>query len=112
MASKWGFILSLMLMIQLLLITGDIAIIQARHSQLQSFATTMSQRISLEGGLFPTHQDWAYSEGLILTCIASCNPQFGDTLTFKLELTITPIILSKDPMTIRIIRHSVIGIYY
>ncbi len=112
MASKWGMILSLILVIQLLLITGDIAIIQARHSHLQSFATTMAQRISLEGGLFPSHQTWASTEGLTLTCMAYCQPQFGDTLSFKLETIVNPLILSNDPITMAIVRHSVIGIYY
>ena len=112
MASKWGFILSLMFVIQLLLITGDLAIIQARHSHLQSFATTLGQRISLEGGLFQSHQTWATSEGLSLSCIANCQPKFGDTLSFKLEVMVDPLILSNDPLTLAIVRHTVIGIYY
>ncbi len=112
MASKWGMILSLIFVIQLLLITGDIAIIQAKHSHLQSFATTIGQRISLEGGLFTSHQTWAKTEGLTLTCIALCQPQFGDTLSFKLEVMVYPLILSNDPITLAIVRHTVIGIYY
>lgn len=112
MASKWGMILSLIFVIQLLLITGDIAIIQAKQSHLQSFATTLGQRISLEGGLFPSHQTWANSEGLTLTCLAQCQPQFGDTLSFRLEVIVNPLILSNDPLTLAIVRHTVIGIYY
>lgn len=112
MASKWGMILSLIFVIQLLLITGDIAIIQAKHSHLQSFATTVGQRISLEGGLFSSHQTWARSEGLKLTCVLMCQPQFGDTLTFKLEVVVDPLILSNGPITLAIVRHTVIGIYY
>jgi len=112
MASKWGLILSLMFVIQLLLITGDIAIIQAKHSQMQSFATTLGQRISLEGGLLPSHQTWATAEGLWLSCIANCSPQFGDTLTFKLAVMVDPLILSDEPITLAIVRHTVIGIYY
>lgn len=112
MASKWGMILSLIFVFQLLLMTGDLALIQARQAHLQSFATTLAQRISLEGGLFPSHVQWAASEALTLVCVAQCQPQFGDTLSFELATTFTPMIISNDPMTLRIVRHAIIGIYY
>jgi hypothetical protein len=112
MASKLGFILSLIFVIQLLLMTGDIAIIQAKQTQLQAFATTIGQRISLEGGLNQTMVDWATDEGFFLTCLSNCQPQFGDTLTYRLEVVVTPLIISNNPMSLRIVRHAVIGIYY
>jgi hypothetical protein len=112
MASKLGFIISLIFVIQLLLMTGDIAIIQAKQTQLQAFAMTMGQRISLEGGINQTMVDWATEEGFYLTCIRNCQPQFGDTLTYQLELVMTPMIISNNPMSLRIVRHAVIGIYY
>lgn len=112
MASKWGFILSLIFVIQLLLMTGDIAVIQAKQTQLQSFATTIGQRISLEGGLHQTLVLWAEQQGFQLSCVSNCQPQFGDTLTFQLETGVTPLIISNNPMSLRIVRHAVIGIYY
>ena len=112
MASKLGFILSLIFVIQLLLMTGDIAIIQAKQTQLQAFATTIGQRISLEGGLNQTMVDWATDEGFTLSCLRQCQPQFGDTLTYQLEVVLTPLIISNNPMSLRIVRHAVIGIYY
>jgi hypothetical protein len=112
MASKWGFILSLIFVIQLLLMTGDIAVIQAKQTQLQSFATTIGQRISLEGGLNQTLVDWADQQGFQLSCVSNCQPQFGDTLTYQLETAFTPLIISNNPMSLRIVRHAVIGIYY
>ncbi len=112
MASKLGFILSLIFVIQLLLMTGDIAIIQAKQTQLQAFATTIGQRISLEGGLHQTMVDWATDEGFSLVCLRNCQPQFGDTLTYQLETGFTPLIISNNPMSLRIVRHAVIGIYY
>jgi hypothetical protein len=112
MASKWGMILSLIFVFQLLLMTGDLALIQARQAHLQAFATTLAQRIALEGNLLPSHVQWAEGEGLTLSCVATCQPQFGDTLSFSLATTFTPMIISDEPMTLRIVRHTVIGIYY
>jgi hypothetical protein len=56
--------------------------------------------------------DWATDEGFFLTCLSNCQPQFGDTLTYRLEVVVTPLIISNNPMSLRIVRHAVIGIYY
>jgi hypothetical protein len=112
MASKWGFMLSIIFVIQLLLMTGDIAMIQTKQSQLQAFATTIGQRISLAGGLSQSLIQWSSEQGFALICMANCQPQFGDTLTFRLDVTYTPLIMSNEPMNLNVIRHTVIGIYY
>jgi hypothetical protein len=112
MGTKWAFILSLVFVIQLLLMTGDLVMMQVRQSQLQAFATTIGQRISLEGGLFPYLVDWAGGQGYALTCLAGCQPQFGDTLTYQLTQTFDPFIISNELVTIRIVRYAIIGLYY
>jgi hypothetical protein len=112
MGYKWSFLLSLIFVIQLLLMTGDIAIIQMKQTQLQAFATTIGQRISREGQFNETLVSWAATSGYELDCLANCQPQFGDTLTYRLQMVHAPIIISDQPMALTVIRHAVIGVYY
>jgi hypothetical protein len=112
MATKWSLLLSLVFVMQLLLMTGDIATMQVYQSQMQAFATTIGQRISLEGGMHLSLVTWASSSGYDLTCLANCQPQFGDTLTYQVAQSFDPLIISSEPITLRIIRHTIIGFYY
>jgi hypothetical protein len=112
MGHKMSLILSLMFVMQLLLMTGDIAMMQVRQSQMLAFATTIGQRISLEGGLHTNLTTWASTFGYTLTCLNNCQPMFGDTLTYQLTQAYDPLIISNETLTIRIVRHAIIGLYY
>jgi hypothetical protein len=112
MAYKWSFLLSLIFVIQLLLMTGDIAIIQMKQTQLQAFATTIGQRISREGRMDTSLVTWAAEAGYDLDCLVNCQPQFGDTMTYQLQVMYVPLIISNQTMTLTVIRHAVIGTYY
>ena len=112
MANKWSFLLSLIFVIQLLLMTGDLATVQVYQTQMQAFATTVGQRISLEGGMTPAVMNWANATGYTLECLQQCQPQFGDTLTYQVSRSFDPLIISDTPLTLRIVRHAVIGMYY
>jgi hypothetical protein len=40
-----------------------------------------------------------------------CSPRLGDVLTFRLEKTIDPFIISEDTIQLSVIYHAVIGFY-
>jgi hypothetical protein len=112
MAYKWSMLLSLIFVFQLLLMSGDIATTQVIHGHLQALSTQVSQSISLSGRITPELEQWVQAKDVNLVCISLCNPLFGDTLTFTLSQTYTPLIMSNQPMQISVTRYAVIGLYY
>lgn len=112
MAHKVATLLSLIFVFQLLLLMGDMISVQVLHTEMQSFATTVTHEVSLRGRLDQPLIDRAMSKGYDLVCLATCFPQFGDTLTYSLTLTYSPLILSNEPMELNLIRYVVIGVYY
>lgn len=112
MAYKWSMLLSLVFVFQLLLMSGDIATTQVIHGHLQALATQVSQSISLSGRITVELEQWVEAKDINLTCISSCTPLFGDTLTFTLSQMYTPLIMSNHPMQISVTRYAVIGLYY
>ena len=111
MAYKWSMLLSLIFVIQLLLITGDIAAVQVVQTHLHATATVISHQIALTGRLSEAIVVWVEEQGLTITCLQQCNPRFGDTLTYRLSQAFDPLILSPTPITITVVRHAVIGLY-
>lgn len=112
MAYKWSMLLSLIFVFQLLLMSGDIATTQVMHGHMMSVATTVSHDISLKGSITPELNQWVQSKEMIMTCLSGCNPLFGDTLTFQLTQTFTPLIMSNQPIEVSVIRYAIIGLYY
>jgi hypothetical protein len=112
MAYKWSMLLSLIFVFQLLLMSGDIATTQVIHGHMMAVATKVSQDISLKGSIQVELTQWVESKNMTITCLSVCNPLFGDTLTFQLTQTFTPLIMSNQPIEVSVIRYAIIGLYY
>jgi hypothetical protein len=112
MGHKLAQVLSLIFVFQLLLMIGDVTAIQVIQANMQSLATTLVHEIALKGRMDETMEQRVESNGYTLRCLAMCQPQFGDTLTFEIQTTYDPLILSDQPLAISIIRYAVVGVYY
>lgn len=112
MAYKWSMLLSLIFVFQLLLMSGDIATTQVIHGHMMAVATQISHDISLKGSIQPELLGWVESKQMTMTCLSGCSPLFGDTLTFQLTQTFTPLIISNQPIEVSVIRYAIIGLYY
>jgi hypothetical protein len=112
MAHKIASLFSFIFVIQLLLLIGDMSAIQVIQTNMLSFATTVSHEVALRGRLDEAIVARASTNGYTLECVATCFPQFGDTLTYSLTITYSPLIISKDPLPLVLTRYVVIGVYY
>jgi hypothetical protein len=112
MAHKIASLFSFIFVIQLLLLMGDMSAIQVIQTDMLSLATTISHDIALRGRLDQSVVARANGKGYTLVCVHTCFPQFGDTLTYTLTITYSPLIISNDPLPLSITRYVVIGVYY
>jgi|LakMenE01Jun11ns_1017448.scaffolds.fasta_scaffold9859234_3 hypothetical protein len=111
MAYKTSFILSLIFVIQLLLLIGDLLMIQVAHARLDAIGLAASALISRQGGINEEIVSFTEQQSTTLTCLSMCSPRLGDVLTFRLEKTIDPFIISEDTIQLSVIYHAVIGFY-
>lgn len=111
MAYKTSFILSLIFVIQLLLLIGDLVMIQVTHARMDAIGLATSSLISRQGGINEDIEAFAQSQSTTLTCLSMCSPRLGDVLTFQLEKTIDPFVISQDLIQLRVVYHAVIGYY-
>lgn len=111
MSYKFGFILSLFFVIQILMLGGDIYALQLVHSHLDALGQTAAFRISQAGRIDEATRDWLTSKNVTVTCHLNCTPRFGDVLEFSLETTYDPLIISSETMTVSVMRSAVIGYY-
>jgi hypothetical protein len=111
MAYKTSFILSLIFVIQLLLLIGDLVMIQVTHARLDAIGLATSSLISRQGGINEDIVAFTEGQSTTLTCLSMCTPRLGDVLTFQLEKELDPFIISHESIQLRIIYHAVIGYY-
>jgi hypothetical protein len=108
---KFAFILSLLFVVQILILGGDIFALQVVYTNLDALGQTTSFRIAQAGRIDEATTMWLLSKNTVITCLQNCTPRFGDTLEFKLETTYDPLIISSETMTISVTRSAVIGYY-
>lgn len=111
MGSKLAFLLSLVFVIQVLLMGGDIFSAQLIHSEIDALAMTAAMRIAKEGGISDGLSDYVHSFNAEIDCLSACSPSFGETLTFRIYRTYQPIVIADQPIEISVKRSTVIGYY-
>ncbi len=112
MGSNIGFMLSLVFVVQVLLLSGDLVSIQAIYGHLDALSLSVNQMISRQGGITPRIEQYVETQEVEIYCIPEmCSTQFGETYEYKLVKTFTPLIMSKDEMKITIKRSVIIGYF-
>lgn len=112
MAYKTSFILSLIFVIQLLLIIGDVFTIQVLHARLDALALTAGYWISQRGAITEDLLSFLDDRGATFTCVSHCQPTFGQTVEFTLSRMYDPLIISDSAMMLVVTHYSVVGYYY
>lgn len=111
MASKLGFLLSLVFVLQVLLFGGDMLSVQLIHSNLDAWSMTLAERISMSGRLDAELLNQISDEGINFSYIAAPSFRFGDAVSFKLEQSYDAFVLSDQPIDIQVSRTVIIGYY-
>lgn len=112
MAYKLGFLLSLIFIVQIFILAGDLLAIQAIYTNLDAVSVTAGQIISVKGGI--TQEVIALVEReaqATITALGDNAPLFGSEFEYKIARNYSPSILSSGDIEVAIKRSVVIGYY-
>ena len=112
MASKVGFILSLLLVIELFILAGDIFTAQIIYTNLDAISVTAGNVISSKGEITDELKNYVRSQtGGEITAVGDEAPLFGSVYTFKISKEFSPMNRFTCKTEIAVIRSVVIGYY-
>lgn len=112
MGSKLGFILSLLFVVQLFALAGDIMSIQMIYSNLDAVGVTAGYIISRSGQITDEVVNLVYEEaGASIEQIGDTPPLIGATYRYRIYKTYESLILQSELTEIAIVRSVVIGYY-
>lgn len=112
MASKVGFILSLLLVIELFILAGDIFSAQIIYTNLDAVSITAGNIISTKGEITDDLKNYVRNEtGGEITAVGNEAPMFGSVYTFRISKEFNPMNRFTNKTEIAVTRSVVIGYY-
>ena len=112
MGYKVGFLLSLLLVIQLFVLAGDIFTAQIIYTNMDAISITAGNIISSKGEI--TNELKAYVKeqtGGEITAVGDETPLFGSVYTFKISREFNPMNRFIKQSEISVVRSVIIGYY-
>ena len=112
MASKVGFILSLLLVVELFVLAGDIFTAQIIYTNLDAISITAGNIISTKGEITDELKNYVLSEtGGEISPVGNESPMFGSVYTFRITREFNPMNRFTGKTEIAVTRSVVIGYY-
>ncbi len=111
MSYKMGLLLSVVFLMSVFLFGADLLILNATYQTLDAIAMYVGNRVSYDGWLSPATKEYVVKQGATLTLESSSTPAVGETFTFAVQKTYTPIIMKKSPFNVRVVRSCIVGFY-
>jgi len=112
MGYKVGFLLSLLLVIQLFVLAADIFSAQIIYTNLDAASITAGNIISQKGEITEEVQTYVRNNtGGEITAVGDETPMFGSIYTFKITKQFNPINKITGSKEISVVRSVVIGYY-
>lgn len=112
MGSKIALILSIFFVSLFFLLGGDMISLQYIYSDLDAKGVTISYLISKTGRVDADYKaDLENRFSVKIDIVNKETPRFGEYVDYFISKDFDPIIMSKDTMTIRVLRYAVIGYY-
>lgn len=113
MASKIGFILSLLFLAQLFVMIGDLMSIQFIYTNIDAVSVTAGCIISSKGQITDEVIELVKQEaGATIEQVGSSTPILGEVFEYRIFKTYDALIIDNDPMEIAVVRSVVIGYYF
>ena len=110
MAYKLGFVLSLVFIVQLFVLAGDIMSIQIIYTNLDAVSVTAGQSISKYGRISDDVIRLVENEAkAYIVAIGDESPMYGSLFEYKIYREYKPMIISSSDMEISITRSVMIG---
>ena len=112
MASKVGFILSLLLIIELFVLAGDIFTAQIIYTNLDAVSVTAGEIISSKGEITQDLRNYVLTQtGGEIYAVGEETPLFGSIYTFKITKEFRPMNGFTGQREISVTRSVIIGYY-
>ena len=112
MASKIGFILSLLLVIELFVLAGDVFTAQIIYTNLDAVSITSGNIISSKVEITDDLKNYVRNQtGGEITAVGNDAPLFGSVYTFKISKEFSPMNRFTSKTEIAVVRSVVIGYY-
>ena len=112
MGSKVGFLLSLLLVVELFVLAGDVFSAQIIYTNLDAVSITAGNVISTKGEITDELRNYVKSEtGGEITPVGNDTPMFGSVYTFKISKEFNPMNRFTSKTEIAVVRSVVIGYY-
>ncbi len=111
MAYKLGLMLSMVFLISVMLLGGDIIAVSSIHSSLDALSLVISRNIGKDGYVSSLSESLAKEHGAVLVYESGRVPAVGESLTFLLQKEYATMVLSKDPLVISVKRTAIVGYY-
>lgn len=112
MGYKMGFILSLIFVVQLFVMVGDLMSIQFIYTNLDAISVTAGHIISQKGMITDEVIRLCENEGNAqIVQVGENTPMYGSIFEYKIYTSYEPYIIKNEPMEIYVIRSVVIGYY-
>ena len=111
MAYKLGLMLSMVFLMSVMLLGGDIIAVSSIHSSLDALALVVARGIGQEGYVSEATEALLEEHRVDLKYQESHFPALGETLTFTLARLYSSLVISKDAMVISVKRTAIVGYY-
>ncbi len=112
MGSKMGFILSLLFLVQLFALLGDMLSVQIIYNNLDAVSVNAGYLISRYGKVTPIVTNYVSEEaGATVVAISEGTGRIGDVYKYKISKTYKPLIIKNEDMEIAVMRSIIIGYY-
>ena len=112
MGYKIGFVLSLLLIVELFILAGDLYSAQVIYTNLDAVSITAGNIISSKGGITDEVRTFVWNNtGGEITAVGDEAPLFGSIYTFKISKSYKPMNTFTNETEISVVRSVVIGYY-
>lgn len=112
MAYKIGFLLSLIFVVQMFLLVGDLMAVQTIYTNLDAVSISAGYIISQKGTITDEVVRLVENEAkATIVAIGDEAPLFGSLFEYKISYQYDPLYISQNSMEIAVMRSVVIGYY-
>lgn len=112
MSYKIGLLLSMIFVALYFIFGADLISLQSAYSVLDAKANNISYIISRNGEIdaaFTNYIETTFNVDFV--CDLDHTPVFGEKITYEISATYSPLVISKEDMTITVRRMTIIGFY-
>ena len=112
MSYKLGLLLSMIFVALFFLFGADLVTLQSSYSLLDAKANNISYLISRNGVIDNEFINYVETTFLVdFECSENLTPTFGEKIVYQISTSYSPLVISKEEMTLTIKRMTIVGFY-